>query len=166
MWGWNWSLMDWNYDKGLSEWVRLRVQRVNREPRDEDTWKSDNEKINITKHGSSAKKKKTTTFEWVKDIRKMCSGQSNLVLDLVVGNSAYVRGAGTCWSLRSLPTQAILWFYEDKHGEGNLSQLRARKQLWVGESFCKNSECLFLLTQVSVSLSVMCVENILPPMNI
>jgi len=31
---------------------------------------------------------------------------------LAVGNPAYGRGVGTRWSSRSLPTQAILWFYE------------------------------------------------------
>jgi len=39
-------------------------------------------------------------------------GQSDLVLDLVTGNPACGRGGGTWWSLRSLPTQAFLWFYD------------------------------------------------------
>ena len=39
-------------------------------------------------------------------------GQSDLVLDLAVGNPACGRGVGTWWSLRSLPTQLILWFNE------------------------------------------------------
>ena len=37
---------------------------------------------------------------------------------LVVGNPAHSRGVETRWSLRSFPTQAILWFY-DKLSERN-----------------------------------------------
>lgn len=164
VWERDWSIVEWNYNKGLSERVRSHVQRIYREPRDKDTWKSDNQKIKIMKHGSSRKKNKHLS-KW-KATGRLCPGQSNLALDVMVGNSACGRGFGSWWSLRSLLIEVVLWFYEHKHGEGDFCQLRARKELWVGESFCKNSECLFLLTQVSVSLSVMCVENILPPMNI
>jgi len=46
----------------------------------------------------------------------------HLVLDPAVGNHACGREVGTGWSLRSLPVQAILWFYdqavEAAHGNG------------------------------------------------
>ena len=38
--------------------------------------------------------------------------QPGLVLELEVGGPACGRRAGAWWSLRSLPTQAILWFYD------------------------------------------------------
>ena len=38
--------------------------------------------------------------------------QPGLVLDMEVGGSACSRGVGSWWSLRFLPTQAILWFYD------------------------------------------------------
>ena len=37
-------------------------------------------------------------------------GQPSLVLNVKVGGPACGGGAGASWSLRSLPTQAILWF--------------------------------------------------------
>ena len=39
-------------------------------------------------------------------------GQRAMVLALIAGNAACGRRVGAWWSLRSLPTQAILWFYE------------------------------------------------------
>jgi len=39
-------------------------------------------------------------------------GQPGLVLDVKVGSPAWSRGFGAWWSLRSLPTQAILRFYD------------------------------------------------------
>ena len=36
--------------------------------------------------------------------------QSDLVLDLAIGNSPCGKGTGNWWRLRSLPSQAILWF--------------------------------------------------------
>jgi len=38
-------------------------------------------------------------------------GQPGLVLDMDVGGPACSRKVGASWSLRSLPTQAILWFF-------------------------------------------------------
>ena len=43
---------------------------------------------------------------------RMGPGHPELVPDLLVGNPANVRRTGTRWCLRSLPTQAILFFYE------------------------------------------------------
>jgi len=40
------------------------------------------------------------------------SGQLDLVTDLMDGNPTRGRGVGTRWSLRSLPTQAVQWFYD------------------------------------------------------
>ena len=39
-------------------------------------------------------------------------GQPGLVLDTEVGGPACSRGVGAWWSLRLLPTQAILWLYD------------------------------------------------------
>jgi len=39
-------------------------------------------------------------------------GQPCLVLNVEAGGPACGRGIGASWSLRSLPTQAILWFYD------------------------------------------------------
>jgi len=39
-------------------------------------------------------------------------GQPGLVPDLEFGSPACGRTVGTWWSLESLPTQAILWFYD------------------------------------------------------
>ena len=41
-------------------------------------------------------------------------GQSGLVLDMEVGGPACSRGVEAWWSLRSLPTQVILWFHKVK----------------------------------------------------
>ena len=40
------------------------------------------------------------------------TGQRGLVLNVEAGGPASSRGVWAWWSLRSLPTQAILWFYE------------------------------------------------------
>jgi len=43
-----------------------------------------------------------------------CPGQPGLVLDMEDGGPAWGRGVGASWSLRSLPTQAILWTFGQK----------------------------------------------------
>ena len=39
-------------------------------------------------------------------------GQPGLALNMEIGSPACGGGVGTWWSLRSIPMQAILWFYD------------------------------------------------------
>ena len=48
----------------------------------------------------------------VQDLVGWGSGQPGLVLDMEVGGPACSSRVGGSWSLRFLPTQAILWFYD------------------------------------------------------
>jgi len=57
----------------------------------------------------------TNTLMWQK---------ADLVLHLAARNSACGRGAGTWWSLRSLPSQAILWFCVYDEFSVNLTKLK------------------------------------------
>jgi len=74
-------------------------------------------------------------------------GQSDLVFDLAADSPAYGKGLGTGWSLRFLPTQDILWFWDsmmilwfflpssiswwDKTLSGDEPDLWARGAWWV-----------------------------------
>jgi len=66
-------------------------------------------------------------------------GQPALVPDLEVGGPACGRGAGTQWSLRPLPTQAILWLYDgnSRTFPSNLFQHSAsqQKKLFLKKAF-------------------------------
>ena len=82
-------------------------------------------------------------------------GQLGLVLDMEAGSLACCRGIGDSWSLRSLPIQAILWFYDTRIPERDSTHLRF---------------CLGPLTSVlghqSVSLSQsqsFCFQKVLQP---
>lgn len=80
----------------------------------------------------------------------MGPGQPDLLCDPVGDNSAFCRGVGTGWSLKSLPMQAILqilWFYECFFAQ------YSQQWLW-GTSRYSNSALLWYLLLFLVYLTI------------
>jgi len=74
--------------------------------------------------------------------------QPGLVLNVEVGDPAWGGQVGSWWSLRSLPTQAILWFYDDDsltehHSNCKIFMFLSWFQGWSFAVNCLEICCLF-----------------------